>query len=72
MSRHAALKLKSGETVRDQLRRQGIIAVAKAVRALGEEAPEAYKDIDEVVGVCAAAGLSSVVARLEPLGVLKG
>jgi tRNA-splicing ligase RtcB len=72
MSRHAALKLKAGKTVRDQLRQQGIIAVAKAIRALGEEAPEAYKDIDEVVRVCAGAGLSSVVARLEPLGVLKG
>jgi len=72
MSRHAALKLRSGQTVRDQLRQQGIIAVAKAVRALGEEAPEAYKNIDEIVRTCEGAGLSRVVARLEPVGVLKG
>ncbi len=39
---------------------------------LAEEAPEAYKDVTEVVDVCEGAGLSHKVARLKPLGVLKG
>ena len=39
---------------------------------LSEEAPYAYKDVDAVVDVCARAGLAARVARLRPVGVLKG
>jgi tRNA-splicing ligase RtcB (3'-phosphate/5'-hydroxy nucleic acid ligase) len=39
---------------------------------VAEEAPDAYKDVDEVVRVCEEAGLSRRVARLVPLGVVKG
>ncbi len=39
---------------------------------LSEEAPYAYKDVDEVVEVCRRVGLASPVARLRPLGVVKG
>jgi len=42
------------------------------VRLLAEEAPYAYKDVDEVIDVCARAGLAAPVARLRPLGVVKG
>ena len=45
---------------------------ASATSLLAEEAPYAYKDVSQVVGVVEAAGLSRRVARLRPLGVLKG
>ncbi|MCH8899465.1 MAG: RtcB family protein, partial [Acidobacteria bacterium] len=44
----------------------------RSVKLLAEEAPYAYKDVDEVVRVCEAAGLADRVARLRPLGVVKG
>jgi tRNA-splicing ligase RtcB len=43
-----------------------------SARGLVEETPEAYKDIDAVVEVCAKAGLAAPVARLRPIGVVKG
>jgi tRNA-splicing ligase RtcB len=43
-----------------------------SARGLAEEAPLAYKDVDEVVRVCELAGLARRVARLVPLGVVKG
>ena len=42
------------------------------MRGLAEEAPFAYKDIDEVVRTCEQAGLARRVARLRPIGVVKG
>jgi tRNA-splicing ligase RtcB len=42
------------------------------MKGLAEEAPEAYKDVDAVVDVCEQAGLARAVARLRPLGVVKG
>lgn len=50
----------------------GVEVRGATVAGLTEEAPEAYKDVDEVVAVCAAAGLSRPVCRLRPLGVVKG
>jgi len=51
---------------------RGIFLIAEDRRSAKEEAPQAYKDIDEVVRVVVAAGLAKVVARLLPLAVLKG
>jgi len=48
------------------------VVETRSIRSLPEETPEAYKDVDEVVRTCAGAGLSRPVARLKPLGVLKG
>ena len=60
----------------DELRRRlgeaGVLVKAGKAALLVEEAPEAYKDVSEVVDVCEAAGLSARVARLRPLAVLKG
>ena len=50
----------------------GIIAVAQSNAGLVEEAPEAYKDIDEVISVVQQAGIAGRVARLKPLAVIKG
>ncbi len=72
MSRHAAMRTGGGIELRDRLRREGIVVETRSIRSLPEEAPEAYKEVEEVVRVCAGAGLSRPVARLKPLGVLKG
>lgn len=71
-SRAGAKRAFHGTTLRDQLREQGIDVRALSDVGVAEEAPEAYKDVDEVVRVCEVAGLSRRVARLRPLGVAKG
>lgn len=72
MSRHEAKRRTSGAMLRDALEAAGIAVRAKGLRALAEEAPFAYKDVDDVVGVCEEAGLGLRVARLRPVGVVKG
>lgn len=72
MSRHAALRVQRGAGVREQLERAGISIRPGSVRLLAEEAPYAYKDVDEVAEVCQKAGLAAKVARLRPVGVIKG
>jgi tRNA-splicing ligase RtcB (3'-phosphate/5'-hydroxy nucleic acid ligase) len=72
MSRHAAMRTASGTKLRNRLSLAGIVVETRSIRSLPEETPEAYKDIDEVVRTCAGAGLSRPVARLRPLGVVKG
>ena len=72
MSRSAAKKARSGREVRSDLEAQGIAVRPGSVSLLAEEAPFAYKDVDEVVEVCFLAGLAAPVARLRPVGVIKG
>ncbi len=72
MSRHAATRQVEGSELRRQLDRQGVAVRAASMRGLAEEAPEAYKDVDEVVDICERAGLAKKVARLRPVGVIKG
>ena len=72
MSRHAAVREVDGEELRRGLEGGGIAVRASSVRGLAEEAPVAYKDVDEVVATCERAGLARRVARLRPLGVVKG
>lgn len=72
MSRHAAMRRVSGQEVVKQLQSKGIIVKCRSVRGIAEEAPLAYKNIDEVVEVVHQAGLSKKVARLVPLAVIKG
>jgi len=72
LSRHAARKVKSGADVRRELGGAGIVVKAASVGSLAEEAPYAYKDVADVVAVVDAVGLSRKVARMRPLGVLKG
>ncbi|HTX70823.1 MAG TPA: RtcB family protein [Thermoleophilia bacterium] len=72
LSRHAARKVRSGAEVRRELEGAGIVVRTASVGGLAEEAPYAYKDVADVVGVVDAVGLSRKVARLRPLGVLKG
>lgn len=72
MSRTASVKAAHGRRIDKELERQGIIAMARSKRGLDEEQPDAYKDVDEVVDVVHQAGLSHKVARLRPIGVVKG
>jgi len=72
MSRHAAMRATSGQEVVKLLAERGIIIKCRSMRGIAEEAPLAYKDVDEVVEVVHNAGLSKKVARLVPLAVIKG
>jgi tRNA-splicing ligase RtcB len=72
MSRTAAKKVKHGKEVRKELEDQGIVVRCAGLGELAEEAPHAYKDVDRVVDVVHQAGLARKVARLVPLGVIKG
>ena len=72
LSRGAARKVKSGPEVRRELEERGIVVRAASSALLAEEAPYAYKDVAEIVAIVEAVGLSRRVARLKPLGVLKG
>jgi tRNA-splicing ligase RtcB len=72
MSRTAASRAARGRNIRDELYAHGIVARAKSREGLAEEQPGAYKDVDLVVEVVHKAGLSTKVARLRPLGVIKG
>ncbi len=71
-SRHHAARMVRGGQVRDRMTRAGIQVRGGAVRGLAEETPEAYKDVDAVVAAAEGAGLCRRVARLEPIGVVKG
>lgn len=72
MSRHAATRRVQGSQLRAQLEAAGVAVRASSMRGLAEEAPFSYKDVDEVVKTCERAGLARRVARLRPLGVVKG
>jgi tRNA-splicing ligase RtcB len=72
MSRSKAKKTVRGEQLRDELKQQGISVRAGSMSGLAEEAPIAYKDVDEVVRVVHEAGIARQVARLTPLAVVKG
>jgi len=72
MSRNKAISSFRGEQIREDLLNKGIYARATSPKVLAEEAPAAYKDIDSVIESVHGAGISLKVARMEPLGVVKG
>jgi tRNA-splicing ligase RtcB (3'-phosphate/5'-hydroxy nucleic acid ligase) len=73
MSRSRAQKEINGAKLQKELLdKKGIIVLAQSISGLAEESPDAYKDVSKVVEVVCNAGLSVKVARLEPLGVIKG
>ncbi len=72
LSRGAAVRKAKGRQIDKELAAKGIIARARGRSGLAEEQPDAYKDVDAVVGCVTAAGLGKKVARLRPVGVIKG
>jgi tRNA-splicing ligase RtcB len=71
-SRHQAARTIHGRELRNQLERQGVLVRGATWRGLAEEAPSAYKDVDLVAQTSEEAGLARRIARLVPLGVVKG
>ncbi len=72
MSRTAAKKSPWAQNVRERLEERGVYVRSETRDGIAEEIPEAYKDVDAVIEVVHNAGLSRRVARLKPLGVIKG
>ena len=72
MSRTAAMKHAKGRRIDKELLNRGVVARANSFRGLAEEQPDAYKDVNLVVDVVHNAGLSRKVARMKPIGVIKG
>jgi len=72
LSRKKARQSARGRSIIRELANQGIHVMAASRATLAEEMPSAYKDVTEVVDTVHAAGLSRKVARLRPLGVVKG
>ncbi|MFZ5515297.1 MAG: RtcB family protein [Candidatus Zhuqueibacterota bacterium] len=72
MSRNKAIQLARGRSIQNELAQQGIEVMAASRATLAEEMPEAYKDVSDVVEAVVGAGISKKVARLRPMGVIKG
>ncbi len=73
MSRHAALRQFRGEKVKKELEKEKRMVIKSASwKGIAEEAPGAYKDVEEVARVSHKAGIGNLVARLIPVGVIKG
>ena len=71
-SRSAALRNLRGEDIKKELNEKGIEVVSGSWKGLAEEAPQVYKDIDEVVRVSDKVGIRKLVARVKPVAVMKG
>jgi tRNA-splicing ligase RtcB len=72
MSRNQAIKKAKGRAIWRELEDRGVIARASGRETLAEEMPEAYKDVAEVVNVIQNAGIAKKIARMRPMGVVKG
>ncbi len=72
MSRNEALRRFKGDKVMRDLKKMGIELMGTALKNVAEEAPGAYKDVDDVVFVSHNSGMANLVAKLAPLGVIKG
>jgi len=72
MSRHEAQRRFRGEQIKQDLERRGIALKSTNWKGVAEEASQAYKDVDEVVRVSHEVGIGRLVARVVPVGVMKG
>ena len=72
MSRNQAKKSAKGRLIERELEKNGIFVKAFGRGTIDEEIPEAYKDVTDVVNIVNGAGISRKVAKLKPLGVIKG
>lgn len=72
MSRTKAKQQIRGDQLKRQLEEEGIVVAAGSMSGLAEEAPSAYKDVDEVIRIVDEVGIAKMVARLKPVAVVKG
>jgi tRNA-splicing ligase RtcB len=71
-SRTKAKKMGAGRDLFKEMKRSGVFVQARGKSTMAEEMPYAYKDVATVVDIMHEAGISKKVARLKPLGVIKG
>ena len=71
-SRKKAMEAARGRNIIHEMKKKGITVMATGMRTVAEEMPEAYKNVHAVVDVMHSAGISRRVARLRPIGVVKG
>jgi tRNA-splicing ligase RtcB len=72
LSRKKALKAAKGRNLIEELKQRGVVIQAKGMKTIAEEMPLAYKDVSDVVNVMHNEGITKKVARLKPVGVIKG
>jgi tRNA-splicing ligase RtcB len=72
MSRTQAIKASKGRSIFREMETRGVYVQAASRETLAEEAPDAYKDVSKVVHVVHNAGISRLVAKIVPLGSIKG
>lgn len=72
LSRSMAIKMAKGRSIYHELENKGVFVQSRGKKTLKEEMPEAYKNVSQVVEVVHKTGLANKVARLRPLGVIKG
>lgn len=72
LSRKKAKKVSKGRNIFEELSKRGIVIQARGRATVAEEMPEAYKDVADVVNIMHNSGITMKVARLKPLGVIKG
>lgn len=72
LSRKGAIKRYWGETVKKEMEKEGITVKAAKMKVLAEEAGGAYKDVDNVAKVSHEVGIGKYVAKMRPIGVVKG
>lgn len=72
MSRHEAKRRFRGERIKQELEEKGIELRSTSWKGVAEEASQAYKDVDEVVRISHAVGIGQLVAKVVPVGVMKG
>ena len=72
LSRSQAKKQIDGKALKRELESRVIRIHANTSNIISEEAPDAYKDVDEVIGLSNSAGLTKPIARMMPLAVIKG
>jgi tRNA-splicing ligase RtcB (3'-phosphate/5'-hydroxy nucleic acid ligase) len=72
LSRKKAMKATGGRNITEELKKKNIYVRSRSIKTVREEAPEAYKDINEVVEVVSRVGIAKKVAKMLPLAVIKG
>jgi tRNA-splicing ligase RtcB len=72
LSRKKAMKNAKGRNLIEELKQKGIVIQAKGYKTIAEEMPGAYKDVSDVVNVMHKEGIIKKVAKLRPVGVIKG
>jgi len=72
LSRGAAIRAAKGRSINQELLERGVVARARGRTGLAEEQPAAYKDVSQVTEAVHASGISRRVARMRPIGVIKG